>query len=124
MTGTMDTKTVDVKLSTIDYVFGNADSFPLEVFTPPSGKRIIIHDLVVGVLNTSATQPIIIIVQAYIGGAWQNIFPVAVPAASAKTLTHNFGGRVQTGMDGGIRLIKSGTSTSFSGVITATGRVE
>lgn len=126
MVGTLDTKTAYIKASTIDNTFNNTDTFPKIVVIPLAGKRIIVHDLVLGVGNTATTsgQNLIITVQAFVNGGWVNIMPMALSPNSAQTLDHDFNGRVQTDVSGGIRLFKMGASNSFTGVVTGTGIVE
>jgi hypothetical protein len=120
--GTLDTKINFEKYTTIDNTFSNADTFPKTVYTPAAGKRVIIADVIVGVVNSGAAF-VVILVQAFINGAWQTILPIGVLNGQSQTVTHSFDGRVQTDLGGGIRLQKAGTSASFNGVLTATGKL-
>lgn len=100
------------------------DTSAKNIWTPANGKRVVIHDVIAGLVNKSATDHILIVVQARIMAGWRTIFMVGANEKDGSFNAYNFGGRVHTDVGDGtakIRIAKSGPSSSWEAFAGLTG---
>jgi len=105
--------------------FDNTDGTTKDIWTPASGKRVSLNDVVLSVINKDGSSYIIVAVQVYIGGSWRTLVPVAVGPTDSRQFAHNFGGRIYSaagdGSNARIRAVRTGTSTNWESQIIITG---
>jgi len=104
--------------------FDNTSGTAQDLWVPVTGKRILLSDVVVSVINKQNNTYIIVAVQIYIGGGWKTLLPVAVGALSSQNFAHNFGGRIYSAKGDGtarMRVVKQGNSTNWESMIVVTG---
>ena len=105
--------------------FDNTEGTTKDLWLPGTGKRAVVYDVLLSLINLQASSYIIVAVQVFIGGSWKTLLPVAVGAQSSQSFAHNFGGRINSQAGDGtarLRVAKMGTSTNWEAQIIATGK--
>jgi hypothetical protein len=125
VSGEVSVTKVQADFKNID--FSNTDASPKTIFTPPSGAKLVVDDVIIAGINKN-TNPIVVGVQVLKGGNWITLIASGSPNINVFNMSHAFNGEILLddgdGVNPRIRAVKTGTSTSWQTSITVVGHIK